>query len=109
MNIRVLRDFGKWDDIYSHIKLFESLDDAIKERNIMIKNDLRNIFYNDEKRNSKLGIENLLKEILIEHNGELEEQDAYNIYYDPDKMTYTYLDYNDDYESNMDIVELPIN
>ena len=41
---------------------------GIKEWNAMVRRDLRNIFYNDEKRNSDLGIENLLKEILIEHH-----------------------------------------
>lgn len=106
--MRVLRDFGKWDDIYSHIKLFAELSDAITEWNIMIKNDLRNIFYNDDKRNTELGIENLLKEIMLEHGWELVIEDCYSIYYDPDKMDYSYYDYNDDYESHMDILDLPV-
>jgi hypothetical protein len=33
----------------------------------MLKRDLIAIFYNDENRNTELGIENLLKEITLEH------------------------------------------
>lgn len=106
--MRVLRDWGNWDDVYVHIKLFDSLDDAIKKWKIMLKRDLIAIFYNDENRNTELGIENLLKEITLEHGWKLVVEDCYSIYYDPDKMNYSYYDYNDDYESHMDILDLPI-
>lgn len=106
--MRVIRDFGKWDDSYCYIKLFELLDNAMKEWNAMVRRDLRNIFYNDENRKTELGIENLLKEITLEHGWELVVEDSYSIYYDPDKMDYSYYDYNDDYESHMEILDLPV-
>ena len=107
--VLVLKHLTEWDDTNCAIKLYNREDDALKEFEHLVREDL----YYRYPYSSTQSAEERYKEIAVflksfETDGEFEEPWSHKIYYDRTQWCYEYVDYNDNYNTIITLKDLPI-
>lgn len=76
----------------------------------MVEEDIKQNFYDRrEETYDMLKVQDIIMQCKLAEDNKMEKPDDYYYYYDEENCTYYYWSYQEDYESNILLVDLPVN